>query len=195
MPSPIAHSTMGYAFYKIFQRRFPWLAGGRTGPLPFLLIAAVILSLLPDIDSVLGLLVGDFGRFHNNITHSLFVGLGVALVAGMVGSFGLRAGFREGFLITFFCYQLHVIMDFFTVGRGVMAFWPLSSERFSSPFKLFYGFHWSDGLLSVRHGVTLITELSFSLLLVLALFYWLSFSKKIQSQRVGESGSGTSGKT
>jgi hypothetical protein len=58
-------------------------------------------------------------------------------------------------------------MDFLTYGRGVMALWPLRSDRFLSPVTAFYGLHWSDHVVSIRHSVTLVTELAFALLTVL----------------------------
>jgi hypothetical protein len=122
---------------------------------------------MPDLDSVLGIVAGDFKRFHNNATHSLVVGLGVASVIGGVASLKSRSRSATWFLVALSCYESHVIMDFFTHGRGVMAFWPLTSGRFLSPVTAFYGLHWSDGVLSMRHLVTMITELAFTLLMVL----------------------------
>jgi hypothetical protein len=58
-------------------------------------------------------------------------------------------------------------MDYFTFGRGVMAWWPFSSERFQSPVKLFHGLHWSDGVLSLQHVWTVATEAAFVALMVL----------------------------
>ena len=77
-------------------------------------------------------------------------------------------------------------MDFFTIGRGVMVFWPLSLERFASPVPLFYGLHWSDGYLSERHLITLVTELGFLFLLGIVMHFWpekkgrVIFFRKIQ---------------
>jgi hypothetical protein len=44
----------------------------------------------------------------------------------------------------------------------VMALWPLSEKRFLLPVPLFYGLHWSDGWLSLRHVWTVLTELAFT---------------------------------
>ena len=38
------------------------------------------------------------------------------------------------FALTLACYESHVVMDYFTVGRGVMALWPWTPERFSPWF-------------------------------------------------------------
>ena len=59
------------------------------------------------------------------------------------------------------CCWSHIAMDYFTVGRGVMLFWPLSLARFDSPVKAFYGLRWSAGLWSTHHLYTFVTEILF----------------------------------
>ena len=168
MPSPIAHTTVGYLIHKVYQSRTSSPSLGRIGPLPRLLLVTAGLSLLPDIDSVAGFLLRDFGRYHNNGSHSLLIGLAVALVIGTLAWWRKRSGFVYWFTLVLLCYQFHVILDFFTVGRGVMLLWPLSSARFEAPVKLFYGLHWSDGLVSINHIWTLLNELAFAFLAVIA---------------------------
>jgi membrane-bound metal-dependent hydrolase YbcI (DUF457 family) len=125
-----------------------------------------LVSMLPDIDSAVGILAGDFGRFHNNATHSLLVGFVVALGVGVVATWKRWGPFWLWTVLALVGYHLHIVMDGFTVGRGVMAFWPFSGQRILSPLPLFYGLHWSDGLLSWRHMVTLLTEAAFVFLLL-----------------------------
>jgi inner membrane protein len=166
MPSPLAHAAMGYAIYRLYH---PHLSQKYADPQrlePRLLLTTVGLSLLPDSDSALGILMGDFGRYHNNATHSLVVGLAVALAIGGIVWLTKHAKFVTWFTLTLICYELHVLMDYFTVGRGVMLFWPFSSLRYSSSLKLFYGLHWSDGLFSQQHLWTLVTELAFVVCIV-----------------------------
>jgi inner membrane protein len=128
------------------------------------LLVAVGASLLPDVDSIIGLLFGNLGRFHNNASHSLFVGLAVALAFGAWMRWRNQAGFVFWFLIFLVGYGIHVLMDAATISRGVMALWPLSAERYLSPVIIFYGLHWSDGWLSIRHIWTALTELGFAAL-------------------------------
>lgn len=161
MPSPIAHVTAGYVVYRLAHHRWPALEARRLGPFPRLLAITAGLSMLPDVDSVLGLLTGDFGRFHNNVTHSLFVGLAVALAIAAVMQWRRGRDFWPWFAVALAGFELHVLMDAATIGRGVMAYWPISSERYQAPLMLFYGLHWSQGWLSSRHVWTLVTELSF----------------------------------
>lgn len=167
MPSPLAHVTMGYVISKVHQRKSFSEVNTRAVEKRWgLSMLPVVISLLPDLDSALGLLAGDLGRFHNSGTHSLIVGLIVALFIGTMASRTSRAEFLNWFAIALACYEMHVIMDFFTIGRGVMLFWPFSLGRFSSPVKLFYGLHWSDGWVSPRHIWTLLTELGFAVFAV-----------------------------
>jgi membrane-bound metal-dependent hydrolase YbcI (DUF457 family) len=166
MPSPIAHVAAGYAIYYLSRSRAPQTKLKGIGPLPTPLIVTTGFSLLPDIDSALGFLTGNFGRFHNNATHSFIVGLGVALVFGLVMWWKERSGFGFWFWLALLGYEGHVLMDSATIGRGVMAFWPLTRERFMFPVIVFYGLHWSDGWLSSRHLWTAATESTFAAVVV-----------------------------
>jgi len=153
---------MGYAVFRIWPGSAP-----RPSPRsPLLLPAAIFLSLLPDADAVAGVLLGDMGRYHNNFMGSPLFGVLAAVI--VAGALRLLAGAPFGFWfgLGLLCYELHVLMDYLTVGRGVMLLWPLSAERFSPPVNLFYGLHWSEGLLSRRHLWTLLTELAFAFVLV-----------------------------
>lgn len=169
MPSPLAHLTAAYVVYRVARRYEPEPALKGVGALPGLLLATAGFSLLPDGDSVAGLLGGDFGRFHNQGTHSLLVAAAVALLFGAGMRWWRGQGFRFWSGMALACYGLHVLMDAATNGRGVMALWPLTAGRFHFPFILFYGFHWSQGLWSVRHLWTLLTESLFALVVVLLL--------------------------
>ncbi len=160
MPSPIAHAAVGALISKAWPpgKRPPRRIGG---VLPVTLVACVGLSLLPDLDAAVGIALGNLGRYHNNLAGSPAFGLGVALVAGSGARLVSAPAAPRAFLLTLVCYELHVLLDYLTVGRGVMLLWPLSAERFAPPIYLFYGLHWSDGLVSARHLVTVVTELAF----------------------------------
>lgn len=159
MPSPIAHAAMGYVVYLGLRSHVPAEARGYVGPLPRLMLASVALSMLPDVDAIVGVLAGDLSKYHNNLTNSMVFGLLVAVGLGAVVWLRQRSGFGRWFATALICYELHVLMDFFTRGRGVMLAWPFLSDRFESPVNLFYGVRWSHGLASPSHLVTLSTEL------------------------------------
>ncbi len=169
MPSPVSHLTMGYVLYRVFGTRLPQEGSGSFGPLPKLLIITGTLSLLPDIDVIPGVIFGDIGRFHNNVMNSLIFGLGFALL--VAGSVWLTGRGKPGFwfLVVLVSYWLHILMDFLTVGRGVMALWPFTPERYKPPLYVFYGLHWSDGWISIRHLWTILSEMALVLVVGLGL--------------------------
>ena len=163
MPSPIAHITAGFI---IGSAMVPAMASTSTRGLPrqYLLPISVSLaaSMMPDLDSTVGVATGQFAKYHNNLTHSLIVGMMVAPVFALFVARRSGTAWFRWLAVVWIAYAVHVIMDYFTIGRGVMMFWPLTSARFRAPISLFYGFHWSDGLVSSRHLTTLWTELAFA---------------------------------
>ena len=181
MPSPFAHAATGYILYRVFRKRLPthW---GRLLPNQIPMLIVIGLSLLPDLDAIPGIISGDMARFHNNITHSLVVGLAVALVGASLLSLLFKTSWVMWFGLVFFSYELHIVMDFFTGERGSMLFWPFTAERFSSPVKLFTGVKWGLGVFSPWHLWTLFTEGLFFMLI------WLvyRFLRKNQARVVEE---------
>lgn len=170
MPSPLAHTTAGYAVYRLLRRR---RSDGepQVWRLPLILLVTLVFSILPDFDAVAGILAGDIGRYHNQGTHSLVVGLLVALLFAVLLARGRMHAFKAWFPPLLLSYELHVLMDVVTLGeRGVMLLWPLSSARFDVPFTLFYGVRWSEGIFAWQHLVTLATEAVFALLVIGGLY-------------------------
>ncbi len=170
MPSPLAHTTAGYAVYRLLRRR---RSDGepQVWRLPLILLVTLVFSILPDFDAVAGILAGDIGRYHNQGTHSLVVGLLVALLFAVLLARGRMHAFKAWFPPLLLSYELHVLMDVVTLGeRGVMLLWPLSSARFDVPFTLFYGVRWSEGIFAWQHLVTLATEALFALLVLGGLY-------------------------
>lgn len=143
------------------------------GPLPILLIITALFAMLPDFDALLGLLAGDIGRYHNNGTHSLVVGLGVSLLVAAYLGLRRKASFLPWFLVLLISYESHVILDYFTFGgRGVMLFWPIIAERFLPPFTLFHGVRWSAGVYSAEHLLTVVSELIIAGLILLGVWFF-----------------------
>jgi membrane-bound metal-dependent hydrolase YbcI (DUF457 family) len=184
LPSPIVHTTLGYILYRIFRNRVPKDFNRVYLALPLVLIFAIGVSLLPDLDSVAGILLGDFGKYHNNASHSLIVGAPVAFILAILARLIFKSGFWLWFALGYLGYSLHVVMDYFTFGgRGVMLFWPLSSGRYEAPVKLFYGVRWSEGLLNTVHINTFVTEMFFVLFTVMV---FLIVDKNRTSLSTGE---------
>ena len=168
MPSPIAHLGIGYAIYRYYKLKFTEQRT-RVWKFPIQMIMVAGLSLLPDLDVIPAIIFRDMKSYHNNLSHSLFVAIPIAfLIAGLFHRI-YRSNFWVWFLICLISYDLHIIMDTMTAERGVMIFWPLSSSRFASPIKIFYGLQWGLGLFSIWHLWTIFTESFFVAVILLAL--------------------------
>ncbi len=176
MPSPIAHLAVGAL---IAARSTDGRIGWRN-KLPLTLLV-LFFSMAPDLDSVVGIIAGDFGAYHNQASHSLLFGLVFCLLATPV-AVRLVKGLapRAMFALIYACYALHVLMDTMTYGRGVKLFWPITDERFMSPVLIFYGVRWSDDLSSSRHLITVANEVAFALV-VLGFAYYLHQRRKRNS--------------
>ena len=159
VPSPIAHTAAGYLVYRVLSTHIKGLPPG-------LVWVGVALSLLPDVDAAIGIWFGDMGRFHNHMMSSPFIAVLMSLVIGGAG-WQLRGEFYPWFILALVCYLMHIVMDFFTTGRGIMLLWPLSEERYKPPFTVFHGVHWSDGLFSSSHIWTAVSEVATIAVIVL----------------------------
>ena len=179
MPSPIAHLGTGYAIYRYYKHRLPegrrqiWKISG-----PMILIMG--LSLLPDLDIIAAILFRDMQNYHNNISHSLLLGIPIAVLIAAILYQIYHSEYWLWFLICLLSYDLHVVMDALTAERGVMMFWPLSQNRFAFPIKVFYGVRWGLGWFSIWHLWTIFTESIYVLILVTIMNY-LDRPKKNQT--------------
>jgi membrane-bound metal-dependent hydrolase YbcI (DUF457 family) len=171
MPSPIAHLSVGYVIYRLNKDKLP-VDNRKVLSIPLQMAAVISISMLPDLDAVLGIAFGDMAKYHNQFTHSLISGFPVALAGASIFNWIYRSSFWKWFLICLLSYELHIIMDLFTGERGVMLFWPFSEMRFISPIKLFYGMQWGLGWFSVSHMWTIFTESLFGLFAILSAVYW-----------------------
>lgn len=165
MPSPLAHLSVGYLIYRGKGQEAVEKTRGRMFTALEVLFL-IFFSQLPDLDSVVGFFSDDFGAYHNQFSHSLLTGLPVAVMIGVCARILRLKRAMLWFWVALLSYELHILMDFFTVGRGVRLFWPFLAQRFQSPVKLFYGLHWSEGFCSVHHIWTVLTEALFVLVLV-----------------------------
>jgi LexA-binding, inner membrane-associated putative hydrolase len=171
MPSPIAHLSVGYVIYRYYKRKYPE-SPTRIWKLPLQLILVSGLSLLPDLDVIPAIIFGDMQRYHNNFSHSILFAIPVSFVVAGVLHRASRSDFWLWFVVCSISYDLHVIMDALTDGRGVMMFWPLTEARFASPMNVFIGLHWGEGWLSIWHLWTILTESLFGLIAFLAIRYF-----------------------
>lgn len=168
MPSPIAHIATGIAIGLLAKQLAPkslvnphqGIATQVTTQTIFML--TIIGSLLPDFDALLGIIMGDFGKYHNHLSHSFALGLGASLLITVLYASRLALPKTTMFLMLFSAYSLHILMDAATVTRGVMLLWPISENRFATLLPLFYGVRWSEGIFSTLHLITIITETLFA---------------------------------
>jgi hypothetical protein len=185
MPSPIAHLGVGYAIYRYYKTRLP--QERRSFWKIFLqLILVAGLSMLPDLDIIPAIIFRDMRAYHNNISHSLFFGIPVALLVAGVFHRIYRSNFWLWFVICLVSYDLHVIMDSLTADRGVMMFWPLTDARIASSVKIFYGLQWGLGWFSPWHLWTVFTESLFVLVVTLAVNFFRERRERTENHRSQE---------
>ncbi len=167
MPSPLAHISVGCAAGFVLGRRRKGPSVGVIAGNVLFTGLCVLFSVLPDIDAVPGLILGDFAAHHNDYTHSLVVAVVVCAVAyGAFRGLRIRDAGRWA-CVSGGCYATHILMDFFGHGRGVKLLWPFFRTRFSPGVHIFHGVRWSEGWLSVQHVWTLLNEAAFVTLLAL----------------------------
>ena len=135
MASPVGHTLSGLSLYLLVRGR------GAGGRLTVLEAATVVLvSNLPDLDLVPGLLAGDSSLWHHQVTHSFFFAfiVSVCILLALVLLKGAdkidgRMVIAAGALIC-----LHVGLDFFTEDphppHGSQVMWPFSREYYLSPW-------------------------------------------------------------
>lgn len=158
------HVATGLAVFQGARGRYA--DGGRRLSVRGLFAVCVFFSLAPDLDAFAGFAFGSFGDWHNQLTHSALVVAAVAVVAAALTRPllpGFRYAGRAGLIGL--CMGAHLLLDWMTVGRGVMLFWPLSTVRFQCPAKLFWGVRWDLGLWAPEHLLTVFNEAGWLLVL------------------------------
>ncbi|MEO0768258.1 MAG: metal-dependent hydrolase, partial [Cyanobacteria bacterium J06649_4] len=150
MPSPIAHSALGYLLGRLPVAKNA-LPNKVMTLAPVSAIYGVLVSNLPDLDFVPQVITGI--RFHRGPSHSVLAALLVsALLALIVRQVRQRARYRSLFTITLGAYTMHIVMDLFTAGgSGLPLLWPLSDRTFRAPFSIFPPVHHSKGLFDLSH--------------------------------------------
>lgn len=174
MATPLGHGLAGYAIGLALSR-------GRSGgwvPLG----AAVVLAIAPDLDFVPGLLLGQPALYHQGATHSLVVGLVVALAAAVVGMPGWER--KSVFLLVLAAWSSHLLLDLCGPDQrlpyGLPLLWPLGAQHFLSPYPLLPGMRhaghthadtkqWLAGIFSLYNVMALAVELA-----VVSPFVWMA---------------------
>ena len=134
MPTPIAHSLMGYVFFAD-RYKANWKLN-RYDSLTFIVVAN-----LADIDYVPGFLMGNPNKFHHGMTHSFTFAVLMGIVFGLFYYFKKHGDFLKYFSIFSLTYVSHLVLDF--IGKdtkypyGEQLFWPFSKIYALSPIAIF----------------------------------------------------------
>lgn len=140
MSTPLGHSLLGLSAASLGERRVP------LPPLAWYGFAVVAAN-APDLDFLVGQLLGDANRYHQQFSHSILAALLFGALAAAIARFFVSQPLRLG-LFSALVYSTHLLLDYLTYdGRppfGIPLLWPLSEEHFVSPVTIFHG---------VRHGV------------------------------------------
>lgn len=150
VPSPVVHTATAVALTSMAYARRPGDAAQQT----LALGVAVVAANAPDLDFVPGILMGFPGRFHHGPSHSLTAAAAGGIAAAVFAwPFARDTAVRLG-LLAFLALASHVFLDMLSswadARHGVALIWPVTDERYTFPFALFWGIRLSDGTGFVR---------------------------------------------
>ena len=197
MPSPIAHSAVGYALSRFFPDR-----SHRTTKI-FSLISpialySVIISNLPDLDFLPEVVTQT--KFHRGPTHSIAASLVLSVLFSALAillfkrrdrtpSIKPKLSYKTLFVFTLGVYLIHLLLDSITAGGpGMQLLWPFSTDYFRAPFSLFFAVRHSRGLWDASHLLFISTELLYA---VCGLFLLNRFISKPNNQQPSQDSSQT----
>jgi inner membrane protein len=134
MASPYGHALIGLSLLNVWSIKGPIKKGVWS-----LYGLAILGACLPDLDFLPGLLMGQGGRFHHGIIHSLGFVLTVSLLVwfGIVLFQKSPDMLRVGGLI-FSLTLSHLILDYLTEApKGFPLLWPFTEIPCMSPWPIF----------------------------------------------------------
>ena len=137
MPLPIAHSAIGFTIHGLCSADESGFSRWKA------LLGILILSNLPDVDVLLGIVCeGNGNVFHRGPTHSLVFALIVGFLASRV--LGLWSELPKfSFRICFLLILSHVVADSVFTNSPISFFWPTTVN-------------WTGGYIGLRHVVDLV---------------------------------------
>lgn len=134
MPTPIGHSLISTAIFSGVDRKklkLKWL------DYPIFLF----IGIFPDLDFLPGLILETPSRFHHGFTHSLFFGIIIGTITGLLYSKLKRKHWLNYSIVFSGTYFAHLLADFFGVDTsfpfGEQLFWPLWQAYVLSPISIF----------------------------------------------------------
>ena len=137
MPLPLGHAAIGFATHSLISNDHSRFNKWRVA------IFIVILSNLPDLDVLLGLILQNNGSaFHRGPTHSIIFALIMGFAASRSSKFWSRIP-MVSFKICFMLILSHVVADYFLTSSPVSFYWPFEVNWLSD----------SSGWSNVMHTV------------------------------------------
>jgi inner membrane protein len=137
MPLPLGHAAIGFATHSLISNDHSRFNKWRVA------IFIVILSNLPDLDVLLGLILQNNGSaFHRGPTHSILFALIMGFAASRSSKFWSRIP-MVSFKICFMLILSHVVADYFLTDSPVSFYWPFEVNWLSD----------SSGWSNVMHTV------------------------------------------
>ena len=181
MSLPILHSFAGYSVYKASQRR----PEERCWKLALL---CMVLANFADLDFLPGILLGNAGRFHRGVTHSVGAALLCGVLVGAAVKFWKKLPALKAFVIMASVYATHLVLDYLSGAEGMPVLWPWSSAPFFS--RAFIpcpaaaaSFHTACGLgdfLSRFLSPAGLSAISFELFIVFTLWALVTFQGELR---------------
>jgi membrane-bound metal-dependent hydrolase YbcI (DUF457 family) len=119
MPSPVGHAAAGLVIHSLYAK------SNKKGQLWKIVVYVIVLTNLPDVDVLIGLLVDGNGNFfHRGPTHSLLFAVAMAFIA----SNAWRCWGKIPKVSPLLCFLLvvsHVVADAILTSSPVSFWWPL----------------------------------------------------------------------
>jgi inner membrane protein len=153
MATPVGHYLLGLSVSQLFardrdqRRQGLWLA---------------TIACMPDLDVIPGLLVGKLNQFHHGASHSFFAAALFSFVGLWVFRWWGRKLSCRLFLLLFFLYVSHTVLDYLCLDTGapfgVPLFWPWSQETYQSPWLLLPNVHHTSRPLFGAHNLLLMVR-------------------------------------
>ncbi len=109
----------------------------------------MVIGNLPDLDFLVGFVVGQPGLVHRGVSHTLLAAVVFGIAAGAVARRVRREPFVPAALVFGTAYASHLLVDWLTIDTrppaGGQFLWPLSSAYYIAPITIFHEIH-IDGL-------------------------------------------------
>ncbi len=180
MPSPIAHSLMGYLIYRVTTKTFKWRKR-------YIVLLYIFLANIPDLDFIPGLFVGSASRYHHGISHSIGFALIFAFGCYVIQAILKQAYIKRSVVIVFCLYFSHIVLDYLTKAPtnlygdpvGEKLLWPFSNLYYIAHFAFFPIIHFNGtslefllSLLSMQNLIAMGVEFAILSPVIVAVELW-----------------------